>query len=47
MVPSEMFAQTPSGRRVWVIWRWERDDPEVPDVFGELEEVPVFVITAY
>lgn len=43
----QMFATTPSGRRIWVIWRYDREDDEVPDVFGELDEVPIFVITAY
>ncbi len=43
----EMFAETPSGRRIWVIWRYDREDEEIPDVFGELGEVPIFVITAY
>jgi hypothetical protein len=27
--------------------RYDREDDEVPDVFGELGEVPIFVITAY
>jgi hypothetical protein len=43
----EMFAATPSGRRIWVIWRYDREDDEIPDVFGELDAVPIFVITAY
>jgi len=43
----EMFAETPSGRRIWVIWRYDREDEELPDIFGELGEVPIFVITAY
>jgi hypothetical protein len=43
----EMFAATPSGRRIWVIWRYDREDDEIPDVFGELAAVPIFVITAY
>jgi hypothetical protein len=43
----QMFAQTPSGRRIWVIWRYDRDEDEIPDVFGELGEAPIFVITAY
>ena len=43
----QMFAQTPSGRRIWVIWRYDREDDEIPDVFGELGDVPIFVITAY
>jgi hypothetical protein len=43
----EMFAAAPSGRRIWVIWRYDREDDEIPDVFGELAELPIFVITAY
>ena len=43
----KMYAATPSGRRIWVIWRYDRDDDELPDVFAELEDAPVFVITAY
>ena len=43
----QMFAETPSGRRIWVIWRYDRENDEIPDVFGELGEVPIFVITAY
>jgi hypothetical protein len=43
----QMFAEVPSGRRVWVIWRYDREDDEIPDVFGDLTEVPIFVITAY
>jgi hypothetical protein len=42
-----IFAATPSGRRIWVVWRYDRDDDEIPDVFGELGDVPIFVITAY
>jgi len=43
----EMFAETPSGRRIWVIWRYDFEDDEVPDVFGEIGALPIFVITAY
>jgi hypothetical protein len=43
----QMFAATPSGRRIWVIWRYDRENDEIPDVFGELVEAPIFVITAY
>ena len=43
----QMFAATPAGRRIWVIWRYDREDDEIPDVFGELGEAPIFVITAY
>ena len=44
----EMFAATPSGRRIQVIWRYDREDSDdVPDIFGEVEDAPIFVITAY
>jgi hypothetical protein len=42
-----MFGELPSGRRIWVIWRYDREDEQVPDVFGEVEDSPIFVITAY
>ena len=42
-----MFAVTPSGRRIWVIWRYDQEDDEIPDVFGDVGELPIFVITAY
>lgn len=43
----QMFAETPSGRRIWVIWRYDREDDEIPNIFGELDDLPIFVITAY
>lgn len=43
----EMLAEIPSGRRIWVIWRYDREEDEIPDIFGELGDVPIFVITAY
>lgn len=43
----QMFAETPSGRRIWVIWRYDREDEVIPDVFGELDNEPIFVIAAY
>jgi len=43
----QMFAATPSGRRIWVIWRYDREEDQIPDVFGDLGDVPIFVITAY
>jgi hypothetical protein len=43
----QMYAQTPSGRRIWVIWRYDREQGDVPDVFGDIPDVPIFVITAY
>jgi hypothetical protein len=43
----QMFAETPAGRQIWVIWRYDREDEEIPDIFGELGQLPIFVITAY
>lgn len=43
----QMFAATPSGRRIWVIWRYDQEGDAIPDVFGDLGDVPIFVITAY
>lgn len=42
-----MYAMTPSGRRIWVIWRYDRMDDSVADVLDELTDAPIFVITAY
>ena len=42
-----MLAQTPFGRRIWVIWRYDREHDELPDVFGEVDDPPIFVVTAY
>jgi len=46
----QMFAETAPGRRIWVIWRYDREDEAVPDVLSDLDaarDVPIFVITAY
>jgi hypothetical protein len=43
----EMYAEIPSGRKIWVIWRYDRDDDAIPDVFGDIEDAPIFVVTAY
>ena len=43
----QMFAATPAGRRIWIIWRYDREEDDIPDIFGELGDVPIFVITAY
>ncbi|MBU4272606.1 MAG: hypothetical protein KKE86_17090 [Planctomycetes bacterium] len=43
----QMFAATPAGRRIWIIWRYDREDDEIPDIFSDLGESPIFVITAY
>ncbi len=43
----QMLAETPSGRQIWVIWRFDREDDEIPDIFGEVDNPPIFVITAY
>jgi hypothetical protein len=34
-------------RRTLHGWRHDREDVQVPDVFGEVEESPIFVITPY
>ena len=43
----QIFAETPAGRRIWVIWRYDREEDELPDIFGEIGEPDIFVITAY
>ena len=43
----EMLAETPAGRRITVIWRYDRKFDEIPDIFGETAEPEIFVITAY
>ena len=43
----EMYAETPGGRRIWVIWRYDEDEGQIPDIFGDLTPPPIFVITAY
>ena len=43
----QMFAATPSGRRIWVIWRYDREQDEVPDILGDIGDTAIFVITAY
>jgi hypothetical protein len=42
----QMDAQTPSGRRIWVIWRYDRGVGRKTDVFDEFEPPAIFVITA-
>lgn len=42
-----MLAEVPSGRRIWVIWRYDREFDVIPDVFGDVEPPAIFVITAY
>src|SRR5437762_1755669 len=37
----QMFAATPSGRPIWVIWRYDQEDDEIPDIFGEVGEAPI------
>jgi len=38
--------ELPSGKFLWVIWRYDEEE-EIPDVFGESDDHPVFVITAF
>ena len=42
----KMFASVPSGRRIWVIWRYNLEE-DAPDIFGDLGDSTIFVITAY
>jgi len=42
-----MLAETPAGRRITVIWRYDRDNDETPDIFGQSAKPATFVITAY
>ena len=41
-----MTATTPSGRRIVVIWRYDRGGVE-PNIFADIDDVPTFVITAF
>ena len=41
-----MYARIPSGRCIWVIWRYDREDDDI-DILGEISDPPIFVITAY
>jgi hypothetical protein len=43
----EMYAETPSGHRITVIWRYDEDDERFLEAFGELSDAPIFVITAF
>jgi hypothetical protein len=42
-----MAAETPGGRRISVIWRYDREQGEHFDIIAELVPQPIFVITAY
>ena len=43
----QMAAETPSGRRIWVIWRYDRQQGDQFDVIDDLVPQLIFVITAY
>ena len=43
----EMIARTPSGRLIRIVWRFDRHADETPDVFGNVPDPAIFVITAY
>lgn len=43
----QMSAETASGRRIWVIWRYDREEADGTDVFDDLDPPGIFVITAY
>jgi hypothetical protein len=40
----EAFGLTACGRACWVIWRW---DESGIDIFADLKEPVIFVVTAY
>ncbi|MBI2191778.1 MAG: hypothetical protein HYU36_07330 [Planctomycetes bacterium] len=40
----ETFGLTGAGRACWVIWRWDEGGT---DIFADLPEPVIFVITAY
>lgn len=42
-----MFAETISGRRIWVVWRYDKEEEKALDVMETLEEDVIFVIMAY
>jgi hypothetical protein len=42
-----MLAEVPAGRRIWVVWRYDREPNELPDVLGDVEDPAIFVVTAY
>ena len=42
----EMYAATAAGRCIWVIWRYDREG-DVPDILDDMDDAPIFVITAY
>lgn len=42
-----MYAETPFGKRIWIVWRYDCEDELIPDVFGDTPDPPIFVITAY
>ncbi len=43
----KMLAETPSGRLIWVIWRYDREREDNSNLLGELSEAAIFVVTAY
>jgi hypothetical protein len=43
----EMLSETPSGRRVTIVWRYDRVSDEIPDILGEPADPAIFVMTAY
>lgn len=43
----QMAAETPSGCRIWVIWRYDREQGDQFDVIDDLVPQVIFVITAY
>lgn len=43
----EMYAETAAGRKIWIIWRYDREHEPALDVLEAMGDIPIFVITAY
>lgn len=42
-----MFAEAPGGRRIWVVWRYDREPLDDSGRDDGIEPRVIFVITAY
>ncbi|MGL4423152.1 MAG: hypothetical protein ACRCZF_20995, partial [Gemmataceae bacterium] len=38
-----MLAVVPNGRQIWIVWRYDSETSEIPDIFGEITNPPIFV----
>jgi hypothetical protein len=37
----EMYAATLAGRRIWIIWRYDREEDDVPDILDHMDDPPI------